>query len=115
LLALDIFCLVDLFRAEEVFFLPKGAWAIVILVVHLLGPIAYLMFGRKRHGGVAGIGVNWGFRWLTQCRGPEPVVDARTKLRVPSQFNPEEPTLWVAVFSVGWPDGAGWRWSPSRR
>lgn len=57
LLALDVFCLVDLFRAEEVGYLPKWAWAIIIIVMHLLGAIAYLIFGRNRHGGVAGIGM----------------------------------------------------------
>ena len=56
LLALDIFCLVDLFRAEEVPYMPKWAWAIIILVMHLLGAIGYLIFGRNRHGGVAGVG-----------------------------------------------------------
>jgi hypothetical protein len=54
LLALDIFCLVDLFRAEEVYYLPKWAWAILILVMHLLGAIGYLIFGRKRPG-IAGL------------------------------------------------------------
>jgi hypothetical protein len=57
LLALDVFCLVDLYRAEEVRNLPKWAWAVVILVMHLLGAMGYLIFGRKRFGGVAGIGV----------------------------------------------------------
>lgn len=58
LLALDVFCLVDLFRREDVSYLPKWAWAIIIIVLHLFGPIAYLIFGRNRHGGVAGIGVS---------------------------------------------------------
>jgi hypothetical protein len=57
LLALDVFCLVDLFRSEEGSYLPKWAWAIVIILMHLLGPIGYLIFGRKRHGGFAGIGL----------------------------------------------------------
>jgi hypothetical protein len=58
LLALDVFCLFDLFRAEEVYYLPKWAWAINIIVMHLLGAIGYLSFGRKPHGGVAGIDVS---------------------------------------------------------
>jgi hypothetical protein len=57
LFALDIFCLVDLYRAEEVSNLPKWAWAVLIIVVHLLGAIGYLIFGRKRHGSVASIGL----------------------------------------------------------
>ncbi len=56
LLALDIFCLVDLARAEDVNHLPKWAWAIIIIVMHLLGAIGYLAFGRKHHGDLAGIG-----------------------------------------------------------
>jgi hypothetical protein len=56
LLTLDVFCVVDLSRAEEVYYLPKWAWAIIIIVMHLLGPIGYLIFGRKRPGDVAGIG-----------------------------------------------------------
>jgi hypothetical protein len=47
-LALDVFCLVDLYRAEQVGYLPKWAWVILILVVHFLGAIGYLIFGRKR-------------------------------------------------------------------
>jgi hypothetical protein len=58
LLAFDIFCLVDLYRAEEVGYLPKWAWAIIILVMHLLGGIGYLIFGRNRHGGVARLGAS---------------------------------------------------------
>jgi branched-subunit amino acid transport protein AzlD len=56
LLALDVFCLVDLSRAEEVHTLPKWAWAIIIVVMHFLGAIGYLTFGKKRHGDIAGIG-----------------------------------------------------------
>lgn len=54
-LAFDVFCLVDLFRAEEVRYLPKWAWAIII-VIHPLVGIGYLIFGRKRHGGPVGLG-----------------------------------------------------------
>jgi ABC-2 type transport system ATP-binding protein len=56
LLALDVFCLVDLSRAEEVYYLPKWAWVIIIVVLHLIGPIGYLAFGKWRHGDIAGIG-----------------------------------------------------------
>jgi hypothetical protein len=58
LLAFDIFCLVDLYRAEEVGYLPKWAWAIIILVMHLLGGIGYLIVGRNRHGAVARLGAS---------------------------------------------------------
>jgi Phospholipase_D-nuclease N-terminal len=47
--AFDIFCLVDLVRAEKVRYLPRWAWAIVICVVSTpLGGIAYLLVGRVR-------------------------------------------------------------------
>jgi len=51
-LALDIFCFVDLYRADEVSYLPKWAWVILIIVIHLFGAIGYLIFGRQRHVGL---------------------------------------------------------------
>ncbi len=51
-LALDVFCFVDLYRAEEVGYLPKWAWVILIIVIHFFGAIGYLIFGRKRHVGL---------------------------------------------------------------
>ncbi len=51
-LALDVFCFVDLYRAEEVSYLPKWAWVLIIIVFHFFGAIAYLIFGRKRHVGL---------------------------------------------------------------
>jgi len=41
----DISCLVDLLRTREVSFLPKWAWAIVILVQCPFGGILYLACG----------------------------------------------------------------------
>jgi hypothetical protein len=55
--ALDVFCLVDLYRAKEVHNLPKWAWAILIIVLHLLGAIGYLIFGRQHHRHVAVVGL----------------------------------------------------------
>lgn len=47
-LGLDAFCLVDLAHAEEVRYLPRWAWAIVILFVSApLGGVAYLVWGRS--------------------------------------------------------------------
>lgn len=43
-----VFCLVDLARTEQVRFLPKWAWALIIIFIHVLGGIAYLAFGRQR-------------------------------------------------------------------
>jgi hypothetical protein len=51
-LALDIFCFVDLYRAEEVGYLPKWAWTLIIIMIHFFGAIAYLFFGRKHHAGL---------------------------------------------------------------
>ena len=48
-LALDVFCFVDLYRADDVRNLPKWAWAVIMIVIHFLGAIAYLFFGRYRH------------------------------------------------------------------
>ena len=52
-LALDVFCFVDLYRAEEVGYLPKWAWAIIIILIHFFGAIGYLIFGRKRQAGLS--------------------------------------------------------------
>jgi hypothetical protein len=40
------YCLLDLYRAEEVRYLPKWAWA--ILCLNAFGGIAYLIFGKVR-------------------------------------------------------------------
>ncbi len=44
----EVFCLVDLARAEEVRYLPKWGWLIVSLVSIPLGGIIYLVVGRVR-------------------------------------------------------------------
>ncbi len=44
----EVFCLVDLARAEEVRHLPRWAWAIICLLSIPLGGILYLVFGRVR-------------------------------------------------------------------
>ena len=47
-LALVIFCLVDIFRADRhVRGGNKLVWALVILFIGTLGPLAYLFFGRE--------------------------------------------------------------------
>ena len=38
--------LVDLIKREKVRYLPKWAWAIIILVFSMIGPVAYLILGR---------------------------------------------------------------------
>lgn len=42
-----VIALVDLIRREEVKFLPKWAWAIIILLISMIGPISYLLLGRE--------------------------------------------------------------------
>jgi hypothetical protein len=44
----EVFCLVDVARAEEVRYLPRWAWAVVCLISIPLGGIAYLIVGRTR-------------------------------------------------------------------
>ncbi len=46
-LILMIVALVDLIHREKARFLPKWAWAIVIVFGELIGPILYLVLGRK--------------------------------------------------------------------
>jgi hypothetical protein len=46
-LILVIVCLVDLVRREKTRYLPKWAWAIIIILGELLGPIIYLILGRE--------------------------------------------------------------------
>ena len=51
LVGLIVFCLVDLIRAPDVRYLPKPAWALIIILVSApLGALAYLAFGRNRRG-----------------------------------------------------------------
>ena len=46
-LILMIVALVDLIRREKARFLPKWAWALIIILGELLGPIIYLIIGRE--------------------------------------------------------------------
>jgi hypothetical protein len=46
--AFEVFCFVDLTRADEVRYLPKTAWAIVCLISIPLGGLLYLVLGRVR-------------------------------------------------------------------
>lgn len=46
--AFEVFCQVDVWRATEVRYLPKWAWAAICLVSIPLGGIVYLSVGRIR-------------------------------------------------------------------
>jgi len=46
-LILMIVALVDLVRREKTRWLPKWAWAIIIIFGELVGPIIYFIFGRE--------------------------------------------------------------------
>ncbi len=46
-LALLVYCLVDLARRRQVPGGRKWPWALLIIVVSVLGPIAYLLLGRR--------------------------------------------------------------------
>jgi len=46
-LTLAIFCLFKL-KGDKVRYLPKWAWALIVLLVNLFGPVLYLVFGRER-------------------------------------------------------------------
>lgn len=46
-ITLLIIALVDLFRRDQVRYLPRWAWAVIIIVLNIIGPIVYLLLGRE--------------------------------------------------------------------
>jgi len=51
-LALTVYCVIDAFQTREADMrsLPKMAWIIVVLLFPVIGPVAWLLFGRPtRH------------------------------------------------------------------
>ena len=46
-IGLLVIALVDLIRRENVKHLPKWAWAVIIIVLNFIGPIASLIVGRE--------------------------------------------------------------------
>ncbi len=46
-LTLMIVAMVDLIRREKTRWIPKWAWALVIILGELIGPIIYFIFGRE--------------------------------------------------------------------
>lgn len=51
-LALAIYCLVECVQSNrtEVRHLPKVLWLLLIVVIPVVGPLAWLLLGRPRHG-----------------------------------------------------------------
>lgn len=45
--ALLVIALVDLIRRDQVKYFPKWIWAVIILILNFIGPIAYLILGRE--------------------------------------------------------------------
>ena len=48
-LALLIFALIDLVKRTHMDTTARVIWALVIVLINLLGPIVYLLFGRKEY------------------------------------------------------------------
>lgn len=46
-IALLVFALVDLFKREHMSSNNRLIWALVIILINIIGPIIYLIFGRK--------------------------------------------------------------------
>lgn len=45
-LLLAIFALLDLAKREKIRFLPKWAWALIIIFGEMVGPLIYFLVGR---------------------------------------------------------------------
>jgi hypothetical protein len=46
-LILLIVAVVDLIRRENVRYLPKWAWALIVVFIQIIGPIVYFIIGRE--------------------------------------------------------------------
>jgi len=44
-----IFALVQLFK-NEVKYMPKWGWALIIVFINIIGPVVFLIAGRKKDG-----------------------------------------------------------------
>ena len=45
---LMIYALVQLFRNEAAY-LPKWGWALIIIFINIIGPVVFLLVGRKKY------------------------------------------------------------------
>ncbi len=46
-LVLMIVAVTDLLRREKTRYLPKWAWAIIVILIQIIGPIVYFIIGRE--------------------------------------------------------------------
>ncbi|MFL6079611.1 MAG: PLD nuclease N-terminal domain-containing protein [Ornithinibacter sp.] len=51
-LALTVYCVIDAFQTDEADMrnLPKVAWVMIVLLLPVVGPVAWLLGGRPRRG-----------------------------------------------------------------
>lgn len=45
-----VFALVQLFK-NEVKYMPKWGWALIIILINIIGPVVFLIAGRKKESG----------------------------------------------------------------
>ena len=45
--SLAVYCLIRLFKGGKPNYLPKAAWAVIILIVQIFGSVAYLLLGKS--------------------------------------------------------------------
>jgi hypothetical protein len=48
LVAFQVYCLLDLYRVDQVRYFPKWLWVIICFLSVPIGGIVYLVFGRER-------------------------------------------------------------------
>lgn len=55
-IVLAVFCLVDVVMrsSDDVRYLPRWAWAVIILIVPIVGPVGYLLVGREQRAQAVG-------------------------------------------------------------
>ncbi|MFJ8210989.1 PLD nuclease N-terminal domain-containing protein [Streptomyces sp. NPDC096033] len=78
ILALTIYAFIDCLNTpeEEVKSLPKGVWVLIILLFSIVGPVVWLLAGKKRTaaGGAGGLGGGGRARrtqWVAPDDNPE--------------------------------------------
>ncbi len=51
-LALTVYCVIDAFQTDEADMrnLPKAAWVMIVVLLPVVGPVAWLLGGRPRRG-----------------------------------------------------------------